>query len=161
MERQPERGAWRPWRLSLDDLAGQWTLWRRVDHADGTAAALDGTCRFEADRGGLRQTEIGTLRVGSSALEARQVQLWRPGPRVLFADGRAFHAVGEGRRPAARHLCGADLYEVTYDFAELPDGRWAVEWRVRGPRKDYVLRSRYHRVAACGPDRRGASKGSG
>ena len=158
MGRQPEREGWR---LSLADLAGAWMLRRRIAHADGTVATLEGSCAFEPDGEGLRQVERGTLRLGGRALEARQAYLWRPGPEVRFADGRAFHPVGRGLRPEARHLCGADVYEVRYGFEALAGGRWTSEWRVRGPRKDYAMTSAYARAAACGGGDGGASKGSG
>ena len=150
-----------PWRLSLDDLAGSWTLRRRIVHADGTRAALVGTCTFEPAEGGLRQVERGILRLGGRQMEAWQVYLWRPGPEVRFADGRLFHEVGPGRRPAAAHPCGADRYAVSYAFAGLPEGRWSARWRVRGPRKNYEMRSAYARADACGGGRAGASMDSG
>ena len=149
------------WRLSLADLEGAWAMRRRIAHGDGTVAALVGRCDFSAEEDGLRQTERGFLDLDGRWFDARQHYVWRPGPEVRFADGRFFHAVGPGRRPAADHACGDDLYEVCYDFQALGAGKWSTCWRVRGPRKKYVMRTTYARPDACGGARRRASKGSG
>ena len=45
--------------------------------------------------------------------------------------------------PVADHWCDPDTYKVRYDFREWP--LWRAEWRVTGPRKDYVMRSVYTR----------------
>ena len=79
-------------------------------------------------------------------MEARRVYLWRdaePGAvAVTFDDGRPFHQFdltgGE-----ARHACPPDTYRVRYDFSEWPV--WTARWRVTGPRKDYLMTSRYRR----------------
>ena len=72
------------------------------------------------------------------------------GIAVAFTDGRPFHrllfdpaAEGYPRRATAGHACEADLYRGIYCF-EGPD-RYAVEWGVTGPRKDYTIRTRFAR----------------
>lgn len=135
------------WRVTLRELAGRWRLERRIVHAGGSVGVLSGICAFEDDEDGLRQVEVGTLRLAGREMAARQVYLWRPGPDVRFSDGRAFHEVGAGRRPVATHLCGNDVYRVSYGFDGLAEGRWCATWQVRGPRKDYEMRSLYARRA--------------
>ncbi len=127
------------WRLALADLAGRWRMDRRIVHADGAEGTLAGTCDFEADGCGLRQVEDGVLRFAGREMTARRTYLWRPGLEVRFADGRAFHRVGPGRTPSARHLCGPDVYVVRYRFDGLASGRWEAVWEVRGPAKDYTI----------------------
>lgn len=60
---------------------------------------------------------------------------------VAFDDGRPLAdfdvSTGEG---SARHACGDDLYDGTVSFGDK--NGWTWTWRVQGPRKDYVMRSR-------------------
>ncbi|MCC5975408.1 MAG: hypothetical protein JJT81_15350 [Rubellimicrobium sp.] len=97
--------------------------------------------------GHWRYHEEGVMRLGSAApMAATRAYLWQPGEgglTVLFEDGRPFHHFPLTGGPGADHLCGADLYSVTYDFSGWP--LWRSIWEVRGPRKDYRLESRYHR----------------
>jgi len=46
----------------------------------------------------------------------------------------------------AVHPCCDDLYEAKYDFAGLQQGEWTVEYLVKGPEKDYTLRTCYSRI---------------
>ena len=68
---------------------------------------------------------------------------------VRFVEsGELFHRVllvqdGDVLRGEAEHLCGADLYASTY---EIGDGGFAVRHRVKGPRKEYVMRTVYRRA---------------
>ncbi len=64
---------------------------------------------------------------------------------VAFEDGRPFHDLdlSHGRWSVA-HRCRDDLYRGSFEI-EGRD-RWTVVWRVSGPRKDQVLRSRYDRA---------------
>ena len=68
--------------------------------------------------------------------------LWGPGLSGAFEDGRPFHDVPtEGG--AVSHWCAPDRYDGHYDFSRWPEFR--VEWRVRGPRKDYQMVTDYRR----------------
>ena len=130
----------------LGRLAGRWQVARRIEDRLGPEGRFEGVAVFEPAAGGLDYTETGALVLGQGApMRAGRRHLWRAeGARVVvyFADGRAFHDLDpEAARPAARHLCGADVYDVTYEFARWPD--WETVWRVRGPRKDYRMITRY------------------
>lgn len=130
----------------LRHLAGRWQIARRIEDRRGPGGRFDGVAAFVRVAGGLDYAEAGVLVLGQGApMQAERRHLWRAdGARVavFFADGRAFHDFDPAAaRPDARHLCGADIYEVTYDFARWPD--WETEWRVRGPRKDYRMITRY------------------
>lgn len=131
---------------SLADFAGDWQMARSVDDRRGPPARFTGTARFRPDAQGLRVTEEGVMSVDNTQYSASRVFLWRArddGIVVLFSDGRPFHQFRPAGLVAAAHWCDPDQYDVTYDFTRWPV--WTSEWRVRGPRKDYVMRSTYRR----------------
>jgi len=70
---------------------------------------------------------------------------------VRYKDGRPFHDF-LADRPEATHVCGEDRYRVSYDFAA---DTWLSRWQVSGPAKDYVMTTRYRRLA------HGAENGAG
>jgi len=129
----------------LADFEGVWRLERRIeDTLAGESWHLTGHARFAPVEGGYDYVEMGTLcGPGGQVMQAERRYLWRAvdgGVDVFFADGGFFHHIPEAvAQPEAEHLCGADLYRVRYDFTGWP--RWQAEWRVRGPRKDYLLHS--------------------
>ncbi|MSU91402.1 trigger factor [Rhodobacteraceae bacterium 2CG4] len=131
---------------SLADFRGLWSLSRRIEDARaGAVLTLTGTARFADDGHGLTCDEAGTLvRPGQPPMAATRRYLWRQEGgriRVLFADGRPFHDFAPGASARAAHACAPDAYAVAYDFSHWP--AWRAEWTVRGPRKDYVMRSHY------------------
>ena len=129
----------------LDDFAGRWTIVRDITHADGTRGRFDGAARFEPRGDGLDYVEEGVLRIGQGApLSAAQRYRWEADLSVYFEDGRFFHHVPPAGGDTA-HWCAPDQYDGSYDFAHWP--AFEVIWRVRGPRKDYRMRSRYVRSA--------------
>jgi hypothetical protein len=72
---------------------------------------------------------------------------------VFFAETppRLFHRIALIRQGAslaggATHLCAEDLYDSRYEFRV--DGSFAVEHRVRGPRKRYMMLTEYARDCA-------------
>lgn len=137
-------------RPGLDEFAGSWRLEREIDDAKaGQAVRFSGEALFRRDAEGLLCEEAGEMILpGQPPLRASRRYLWRAKGgdiAVLFHDGRPFHLIGPGARPGAGHDCPPDLYQVRYDFRRWPD--WEAEWRVSGPRKDYVMRSRYARGA--------------
>ena len=142
--------------MALMDFAGRWRLVRSIVPDEGAEASFDGEAILIPDGEGLRYREAGLLRLpGQGAMTAERTHLWRPGPggvAVAFEDGRPFHAIDLTRaRPAATHLCGRDLYAVSYDLSDWP--RWRTEWRVDGPRKAYRMLSRYTPLAGDPPMR--------
>lgn len=135
---------------------GLWTLERRVEDARaGETHVFTGQAAFARIPGGLSLSERGTWRAGPHAgLGGTRRYLWRAaGPgrvEVRHADGRPFHVftVGPDASCAVVHECDPDLYEGEYAF-RLP-GVWRLDWRVRGPRKDYASRSVFRREARAG-----------
>lgn len=129
----------------LADFAGEWRLSRVIRQADGTAQRAEGTARLTPDAEGLTYDEEGLLHLSQAqSLRFTRRYLWRPAPggiAVLFDTGRPFHVFGPARL-TDRHDCAPDTYDVAYAVA--PD-YWSATWRVRGPRKDYEMRSRYAR----------------
>lgn len=130
----------------LQDFQGSWRLERQITDALGPDAVLTGTARFSPDDAGLMLHEAGRLELtGQGGFQAERRYLWRQdgaGIAVFFADGRDFHRFDPTLpAPVADHWCDPDTYKVRYDFRDWP--LWRAEWRVTGPRKDYVMRSLY------------------
>lgn len=125
----------------LDDFRGGWSLRRTISHADGTKAEFSGKAVWHPHEQGLRYLETGQLVVnGHTSFHAEREYLWLPDLSVLFDDGRFFHNV-PSNGGEARHWCDPDDYVVSYDFADWPE--FTTNWRVKGPRKDYVMVSSY------------------
>ncbi|MDR7385409.1 DUF6314 family protein [Promicromonospora iranensis] len=135
-------------------LVGTWDFRREVqDHRDGSVYTARGEATFRAeDDGRIRWTENGTLTwpAGSTPV-TRTLFLVREEPgglgspsgwRVTFEDGRDFHPWTAG---AVEHLCGRDLYQGGMALPPGPPRSWELSWRVRGPEKDYTMRTRYSR----------------
>ncbi len=134
---------------SLDAFLGSWTFSREItDHISGAQSHVKGILTFTALADGLLYHETGMLEIkGQRPMQAERRYLWQKAPvgiAVSFEDGRSFHTITlDGLRPHASHHCEPDQYEVDYDFTDWP--RWRSVWQVRGPRKDYVLRSHHTR----------------
>ncbi len=128
---------------------GAWHLARTIeDRRDQRHGFLRGSAAFEPDGRDLRYREYGRLRLGAYAGPVEQRYRYAfPRPdhvTVRFADGRSFFDLEFSRgRGAFLHKCGADLYRGTIEV--LDAACFTMSWRVSGPRKDYVLRSRYRR----------------
>lgn len=134
--------------MRLAAFAGDWVIRRDIeDLRAGETGALAGTARFTPAPGGLAYLEEGALTLANRPpVAASRSYFWRQGGagviEVLFADGRLFHSFdAEDTAPAAVHDCPPDRYRVRYDFRSWP--RWTAEWRVRGPRKDYAMVTRF------------------
>lgn len=132
----------------LEEFAGLWRIVRQIRQPGGDAG-FAGTARFTPDGAGLHYREEGLLTLPAAPpMRAEREYLWRSdgaGIAVFFADGRAFHRF-DPAAPEASHWCDPDDYQVRYDFTAWPG--WRAEWRVTGPRKDYVMVSDYSRPAA-------------
>lgn len=128
-------------------LPGSWRVERSLHDAAAGDGRFDGTATFAPTPEGLRWTERGRLRLGSydgPASRELRIVAAADGWEVRFADGRPFHRLELGRRPAAvEHLCGADRY--TGELTVEGDDAFVVRWRVRGPAKDQRLAGRYIR----------------
>lgn len=136
-------------RLKLADFEGEWGISRRIFQATGTAH-FTGRAVFLPDGAGLHYHEEGLMHLpGTAPMRAERDYLWRQtddGIAVLFADGRPFHDF-RSDAPEAAHWCDPDDYRVRYSFGLWPE--WQAEWRVRGPRKDYRMVSRYSPLQAA------------
>ena len=135
--------------IDLAEFIGTWRLEREIEDLRlDLTGRLDGRCTFVPDGAELVQTETGVLRFGDAApMEARRVYRWAAeGARLVvrFDDGRAFHDFGPEGGAEAQHVCEPDVYRVRYGFADWPI--WTSTWRVTGPRKDLILRSRFSRA---------------
>lgn len=133
---------------SLAQFEGRWHLDRQIEDAARGDMRLEGEAVLA--RSGLRlvYTETGTLVIpGQPSMTATQRYVWQERAgwvAIRFSDGRPFHGFPlRAARAEATHLCDPDRYHVIYDFSAWPE--WSSEWRVSGPRKDYVMRSHYLR----------------
>ncbi|MCT4558910.1 MAG: DUF6314 family protein [Pelagimonas sp.] len=127
--------------LTLNDFLGDWHLTREIQHGDGAQASFEGQARWIADAGGADYRESGQLQMpGQGAFQAERRYRWDADLRVFFDDGRFFHSVPPLGGDSA-HWCDPDQYDATYAFCDWPN--WSCRWRVRGPRKDYTMTSRY------------------
>ncbi|WP_417242487.1 DUF6314 family protein [Celeribacter sp.] len=136
----------------LSDFEGAWAITREItDFTGGPDARLTGQCTFAPEGAGLTQAEVGTLQfAGSSvALKAERRYFWTAQGNeiaVFFDDTRFFHAFDpRGGTAQAEHDCPPDRYEVRYGFGTGALLSWTVEWRVRGPRKDYLSLTQFSR----------------
>ena len=136
-------------RLQLRDFAGLWLVDRQIDDHLGPAMRFVGTALLTGDDRALAYHEQGQLLVGQGpALVASRHYNWRAEGSdiaVYFDDGRPFHRFDPLAPSAtALHICPPDHYEVRYDFTTWPD--WSSRWQVRGPRKHYLMVTRYCRT---------------
>ncbi|MBM1222364.1 trigger factor [Ponticoccus sp. SC2-23] len=131
--------------MKAEAFLGRWRITREIEDRLGPDARFDGEAVIsETAPGRWLYHETGRLGFGTGPLfEAERRYVWAPdatGIEVFFEDGRAFHRIPLAGG-ADRHHCDPDLYDVTYDFTAWPQC-WAI-WTVSGPRKSYVMRSRY------------------
>lgn len=134
----------------LSDFEGRWLISRQIRPAGAPEAHFQGHARFKRDHARLLYHEQGELVLpGHEPMLAERRYIWRLGGRgiaVEYADGRPFHDFNPAD-PEARHWCDPDSYSVRYDFSAWPE--WQAHWQVQGPRKDYVMQTRYRRGDAA------------
>lgn len=134
----------------LGDFEGEWRVARQINDARaGQVIAGQGTARWSPAPSGLIYAETLALQVpGHPAVTATRLYLWRDaGDRidVRFDDDRPFHAIRLGQAVARDlHHCTPDIYNVCYTFTDWP--MFDVCWTAQGPRKDYVMITRYERL---------------
>lgn len=113
----------------------------------GKNATFDGEGEFIPDGDCLFWREHGLFRIEEGlAMTATRCYRWRFSKGRIFVDyedGAPFLEFGVND-PRASHLCANDRYDVTYSFM-LPK-RWTAQWRVLGPRKDYLSSSEMTRI---------------
>lgn len=137
--------------LSAADFCGQWHLKRQIsDRAARQSGHLKGTANLVNQGDGLlRYDETGAFQLAQGpVMQAARRYQWRFSDvwvDVQFEDGRPFHGfVPDGLVDGTDHPCGADHYQVQYDFRNWPD--WQARWTVIGPRKDYTSVSHYSKL---------------
>ena len=138
----------------FDRLEGCWILTRNITHQ----ATMQGTARFSRVREDtLSYHERVQVRLSSGSLyEAYRDYVFnrdRHGFTVLFAESeqKLFHQVALTLSDGcllgvAEHLCSADRYLSMYKF--LPNGSYAVEHQVYGPKKAYISTTMYSRLSS-------------
>jgi hypothetical protein len=136
--------------FGFDGFAGRWRLTRQIDDRKARQiGGMEGEAAFVRDGQGYLYSETGVLRLPDQPpLTATRRYIWAELPgmvEVRFADGRVFHRFELGKLTAeATHDCPPDMYQVCYDFNAWP--AWQSEWRVKGPRKDYIMVSNYTEI---------------
>jgi len=135
----------------LEMLLGRWSFAREISEH----GSMNGTAVFQpVSEGRAEYFEFGELALRNGGrLHAEQRYVYK-----MTDDGFAvyFHATGEifqraifsehenGEwRASASHICNQDVYDSEYCFGE--SGTFAVRHAVRGPKKDYVIRTVYRR----------------
>lgn len=136
----------------MADFAGSWHIQRTIeDRLSDKSFSHNGTASLVAGgfEGGMIYREVGELGFGDSegALEATHLFLWKPHPRgieIFLQDGKLFHLMQMDRlMPDSEHFNTPDMYYIIYDFSQWPS--WGVQWRVRGPAKDFRMNTTYSR----------------
>lgn len=130
-----------PTERRLADFLGRWVIAREIIPAEGPGASFSGHGEWRPFSGGAEYIETGVLHLqGAAPMTAERRYIWGADLSVRFEDGRPFHDVPPGGGQAS-HFCDPDTYVVQYDFADWP--AFVVRYDVKGPRKDYVMISRY------------------
>ena len=124
----------------LSKFIGLYDIERIIDDRIASVPSrFEGRAMLSMSPRGAVYFETGALILDGKRFEAERSYLWyEDGGRigVCFADGCEFHnfdPVAGGQ--ATTHLCGADLYQGSYDLSDWP--RWSVTWEASGPRKNY------------------------
>jgi hypothetical protein len=129
---------------NLSDFIGNWTILRSIRAVGQPAATFEGQGEWIAVVTGADYVERGVLHLsGQPPMTAERRYRWDKDLNIYFDDGRFFHQV-PALGGAAAHWCDPDQYDVTYDFENWP--AWSCTWKVKGPRKDYVLHSDYSKA---------------
>ena len=127
--------------MNVADFVGVWNITRQIiDHR--TAQVLQGAGRATIADGVYREHITLTLANGTT-VDGTRTYLWRDGAggiEISFEDGRPFHVIGFDTAHV-QHGCPPDQYDGHYDFTAFPV--WTTLWRVKGPRKDYEMTTRY------------------
>lgn len=143
----------------FDWVQGSWTFMREVPGYASVRGEASVTLEGE-DAARYEETAMVSLVYGGT-MKASQCYLYRRlalpvhGFEVRFCEtGDLFERLefrgeaGGGLRARAKFLCGDDVYESEY--AVDAEGRLVVEHVVRGPRKDYRVRTVYERQLGRG-----------
>jgi hypothetical protein len=130
-------------------LTGDWIMTRRIRlRRTATRGFLAGRVSIRADGHRSSLDEQGLLRLdGREAMASQRYSLSYRGAavQVHFRNGSFFHEFElRAQGYTAIYHCGEDQYIGRYRVLD-PDA-WSLTWCVRGPRKDYDMRTLYRRV---------------
>ncbi|WP_213805836.1 DUF6314 family protein [Granulicella sp. dw_53] len=134
----------------LERLLGRWAFEREISGH----GSMVGFAVFEVDGNRVAYRESGEVKLlDGQRVRGEQKYLYESmqnGFAVYFHDtGLLFHQVGltagedgvwQGN---AHHDCKDDVYDSEYVFGR--DGTFEVQHQVRGPKKDYVIKTVYRR----------------
>jgi len=136
-------------------LEGTWTFDRNASSGESMAGSARFVARGETrlhyrEQGILTLVDGTELKFERSYIyefsdAAMSIYFDTPSPRlfqsvVLTPHGKVWAGSGS-------HLCGADRYASRFEFAPAWQDRFRIVHKVTGPRKDYVLETRYHRCS--------------
>ncbi|OFW87918.1 MAG: hypothetical protein A3J37_07060 [Alphaproteobacteria bacterium RIFCSPHIGHO2_12_FULL_45_9] len=135
----------------FNQLIGTWSLHRDIFDAAGHSN-LVGTCVFSVlDDNRILCEENGILNYNGNQTEASRSYIYEYRDdkiTILYNDahraGDVLHELKfmtEGQNQVARHChyCGADTYDIEFNL--LPDGKIQMNYVVKGPHKDYQMRT--------------------
>ena len=135
----------------FDGLMGDWQFEREIT-GNGAMVGVASFTLLAADRAAYRETGTLTL-IDGKILKAERRYLYeraKGGFAIYFADTEEIFqhvellAGVEGAwRGVAHHPCKDDLYESEYWFHR--DGTFEIRHEVRGPKKNYRIRTMYQR----------------
>tara|TARA_B110000483_G_scaffold218197_1_gene271295 strand:- start:124 stop:567 length:444 start_codon:yes stop_codon:yes gene_type:complete len=134
--------------LKMVDFTGcLWVISRYIiDHTEDAKLIFTGRC--EVSDAWYQENGQMVLPDGQALSSTRRYR-WDAtleGVDVHFDDGRFFHRIDLAHTATQdRHFCDPDDYAVSYVFTEWPI--WTSLWKVKGPRKDYEMHSRYQKLA--------------
>jgi hypothetical protein len=142
-------------------LQGEWSLQRHIwqDNAvtplifAGHAAFVAGDgAGYAYEESGNIDTQVGVLPLRrryafeyDAAADTIVVRYWDDGPAGPL---HSLRCGGASMTAAHRHVCGEDVYDVTYDFTDMlaHAPAFVCAYAVQGPHKDYRMRSVFRRV---------------
>ena len=141
----------------FNQLPGQWILERDIQNSDGNGV-FNGICTFTTmDDGRLLCKETGTLTFNGHQTDASRSYIYAyqdDGIIILYNDPHrkdevlhqlAFEMHDNNYVAKHCHVCGNDTYDLT--FTMQSDNSIEMKYVVKGPHKDYAMRSLLTRSA--------------
>jgi hypothetical protein len=138
-----------------DFLTGDWIMTRSIRfRRTAKRGFLEGRASVSRDGHHLSLIEQGLLRLdGREAMASQRYALTFHGAmvRVHFRDGSFFHDF-ELRASGYTTIYHCDPDQYVGRYRVLDPDVWSLTWCVRGPRKDYDMRTLYRRVSGSFAD---------
>jgi len=130
--------------------AGSWRFTRHTkDNKSDIDATVEGVALFSGTGQALDYSETGTMTCGDYEGTVSQNYIYNfTGPfeaSVLFSDQRLFHHLDlKSGQDKVTHWCAPDQYDGRYQLHN--QDKWALIWKISGPRKDSIISTTYHRL---------------